>query len=122
MAQPTLATDRHDHPARPGPVRLTRRGRAVVGAIMVVCVTATSALLWLALGGPALASGGAGPGRQPGTGMLRVVVGPRQTLWSIATRADPAADPRVIIPQIVGDNRLDGTVIYTGEVLWVPRG
>src|SRR5262252_3024798 len=83
MAQPTLATDRHDHPARPGPVRLTRRGRAVVGAIMVVCVTATSALLWLVLGGPALASGGAGPGRQPGTGMLRVVVGPRQTLWSI---------------------------------------
>jgi hypothetical protein len=93
-----------------------------VGAITALCVMAVSAVLWLGLGGPALASGGTEPGRQPGTGMLRVVVKPGQTLWSIATTADPAADPRVIIPEIVGDNGLEGTVIYTGEVLWVPRG
>ncbi len=88
---------------------------------MVICVLAASAMLWLTLGGRAQASSGNGPGRQAGSGMFRVVVRPGQTLWSIATRADPAADPRVIIPQIVGDNRLDGTTIYTGEVLWVPR-
>ena len=111
-----------DRLAMRAPVRLTRRGRAVVGAVVVSCMVAASALLWLTLGGRAQASSSAVIGPQAGSGMVRIVVRPGQTLWGIATRADPAADPRVIIPQIVGDNRLDGTTIYAGEVLWVPRG
>jgi hypothetical protein len=53
--------------------------------------------------------------------MLRVVVLPGQTLWSIAMKADPAADPRAVIQQIVDDNALAGTAITAGQVLWVPR-
>jgi LysM repeat protein len=53
--------------------------------------------------------------------MLRVVVRPGQTLWSIATKADPSADPRVVIQQIIDDNALSGTTVSAGQVLWVPR-
>ena len=53
--------------------------------------------------------------------MLRVVVRPGDTMWSIAVRADPAADPRAVIQQIVEDNGLTGTAIQVGQVLWVPR-
>jgi len=53
--------------------------------------------------------------------MLRVVVRPGDTLWSIAAKADPTADPRIVIQQIVDDNALSGTAISVGQVLWVPR-
>jgi len=49
------------------------------------------------------------------------VVRPGQTLWSIATKADPAADPRAVIQEIVDDNALAGTAVQAGQVIWVPR-
>ena len=36
-------------------------------------------------------------------------------------RDQPAADPRIVIQQIVGDNALSSTAISVGQVLWVPR-
>jgi hypothetical protein len=53
--------------------------------------------------------------------MLRVVVRPGETLWSIAVRTDPAADPRAVIHEIIDDNALRGPAIQAGQVLWVPR-
>jgi LysM repeat protein len=50
------------------------------------------------------------------------VVHPGQTLWSIASRAQPSADPRNVIQQIIELNALTGTGIEPGERLWVPRG
>jgi LysM domain len=106
-------------PASPGPVRLTRRGRLVLGGLAVVVVVVVAFLVSLTLAGGALASshGAAGAGYQ---GMRRVVVEPGQTLWSIATAAQPAADPRLVIQQIDTANSLSGAVIYAGEQLWVP--
>jgi hypothetical protein len=43
-------------------------------------------------------------------------------LWSIASAAEPGADPRVIIQQIVAANALSGATIQAGQLLWVPRG
>jgi hypothetical protein len=110
-------------PARrpaPGPVRLTRRGRLVAGALIVVAAAAAALLLSLLLGGGALAAshGSPGAGYQ---GLRQVVVQPGETLWSLAARADPSADPRTVIPQIMSANSLTSSTIYPGEQLWVPR-
>jgi len=108
--------------AAASPVRLTRRGKIVLGLLAAAVVAGATVLIWLAIAGRAQAAQRAGPGGPAGShGMLRVVVHPGQTLWSIAVRTDPAADPRVVIQQIVDDNALTGTAIQAGQVLWVPR-
>ena len=79
-------------------------------------------LFWLTAAGGALA---ASHGGRPGAayqGLTQVVVRPGQTLWSIAQRAEPSADPRVVVQQIIEVNALNSPVIQPGESLWVPRG
>lgn len=113
------------HPARREqartPIRLTRRGRLVLGGLVIVTVIAAAALLWVALASRAQAS--SGTSRQGSSHALgRVVVQPGQTLWSIASKADPYADPRAVIQEIIDENQLAGTGIHPGQVLLVPRG
>ena len=103
------------------PIRLTRRGRIVLGALITMVVAAMTVLIWLAVAGQAQAASHVRPGAPAGHSMLRVVVRPGQTLWSIATTADPAADPRAVIQEIVDDNALAGTAVQAGQVVWVPR-
>ena len=103
-----------------GPVRLTRRGRRVVGGLAIAAAALAAFLLSLTLSGGALASSH-GPAGSPYQGMRQVVVRSGQSLWSIAARAEPGADPRIVIPQIVSANSLAGEAIYPGEQLWVPR-
>jgi hypothetical protein len=103
-----------------GPVRLTRRGRRVAGGLAAGAAALAAFVLSLALGGGALASSHASSG-SPYQGMRQVVVQPGQNLWALATRAEPGADPRLVIPQIVSANALAGNAIYPGEQLWVPR-
>jgi nucleoid-associated protein YgaU len=106
---------------QPPPIKLTRRGRIVVGALVVIVVAGITAMIWVAVAGQARAVGHVRPGTPAAHSMLRVVVRPGETLWSIAAKADPAADPRIVIQQIVDDNALSGTAISVGQVLWVPR-
>jgi LysM domain-containing protein len=102
----------------PGPIRLTRRGRVVVAMLSIL---AAAAVAWLVASSQAQASGHAS--HQGGSGgMTRVVVQPGATLWSIAVRVDPGADPRAVIQQIMGANTLSSASIQAGQVLWVPRG
>ena len=105
-------------------LRLTRRGRVVLAGLAIVIVTAvaTAMLFWLSAAGNAQA---ASHGQLPGTarrGLSRVVVQPGQTLWSIASRAEPSADPRIVVQQIIEVNALGSPVIQPGELLWVPKG
>jgi Tfp pilus assembly protein FimV len=53
--------------------------------------------------------------------MHQIVVRPGQTLWSIASAAEPAADPRDVVQQIMTANAMTGTTITAGQLLWVPR-
>ena len=106
----------------PAPVRLTRRGRFVVGLLAGLAIASAVALIWLAITGQAQAASKAAPVPAGGHSMLRVVVRPGQTLWSIAEKADPAADPRIVIQQIIDDNALTGTSVNAGQVLWIPGG
>jgi Tfp pilus assembly protein FimV len=55
-------------------------------------------------------------------GMRHIVVKPGESLWSIALSAEPKADPRVVVQQIMDYNALGSQVVVPGESLWVPRG
>jgi LysM domain len=107
--------------AATGPVRLTRRGKIVLWVLAMVTMASAAALIGLAVAGRAQAAQQVRQGAAGIHGMLRVVVRPGQTLWSIAVRADPAADPRLVIQQIIDENALRGTALQAGQVLWVPR-
>lgn len=106
-------------PAQP-PLRLTRRGRAVVATLVVVLAAALALAIALATAGGARAAGH-GPAPSPHQGMHEIVVQPGQTLWSIASAAEPTADPRLVIPQIMAANGLDSANVAAGQLLWVPR-
>ncbi|HTT54187.1 MAG TPA: LysM peptidoglycan-binding domain-containing protein [Streptosporangiaceae bacterium] len=103
-------------------IRLTRRGRIVVWALAALAVAAvlTPVLLMVATGAQA-----ANHGLPPAAvhqGLRHVVVQPGQTLWSIASAAEPTADPRLVIQQIMQVNALSGGIVVPGESLWVPAG
>jgi LysM domain len=109
--------------AAPGvaaPLRLTRRGRLVVGVLAAILAAVVITLVGMAAPGGAQAAnhGRAGAGYQ---GMRQIVVQPGQTLWSIASRAEPSADPRLVISQIMAANSMTSSAIVAGELLWVPK-
>jgi hypothetical protein len=106
--------------AGPAPLRLTRRGRLVVGAALAIAAAASASLVILTASAGAQASDH-GQGSGGYAGMREIVVRPGQTLWSIAAGAEPSADPRVVIQQIMSVNSLSSTQIQAGELLWVPR-
>ncbi len=70
----------------------------------------------------AQAASSGSPAAQLDRSMTRVVVQPGQSLWSIALRAAPSADPRVIVQEIIDVNALRSAAIQPGEQLWVPKG
>lgn len=108
--------------AQPAPLRLTRRGRAVVAVLTVLAAAAVVMLLWLAVAGGAQAASHGEPAGAGYRGMTSIVVKPGQTLWSIAVAAEPSANPWVVIRQIIDANALGGTSVRSGQLLWVPRG
>jgi LysM repeat protein len=56
-----------------------------------------------------------------GAAQLRtVVVQPGDTLWAIATRSSPGADPRQTVQRIVDLNGLRGTSVVPGQQLRLP--
>lgn len=107
---------------RASSVRLTRRGRMVVGGLLTVAVLLAAVLLWLAATARAQAASAGSPPGAVYRNLTPVVVHPGESLWSIALRAQPSADPRIVVQQIIELNALSGTGIEPGERLWVPRG
>ena len=108
---------------RQNTVRLTRRGRIVVTIMLTAVSVSLVVLAWLAIA--ARAAQAADGGRSPGAvyqNLTSVVVHPGQTLWSIASQAEPTADPRIVMQQIIDLNALHGTSVVPGQHLWVPRG
>jgi Tfp pilus assembly protein FimV len=93
----------------------------VVGLALAL-TAAVVVLIWLAAAGGAAAADHGLPARAVYQGLTRVVVRPGQTLWSIAAAAEPSADPRVVIQQIIETNALSGATIHAGQLLWVPKG
>jgi LysM domain len=102
--------------------RLTRRGRRVAWASAILLVLAVIIPVLLAAASGAQASNHGVPPSAVRAAMRQVVVKPGQSLWSIALSAEPKADPRVVIQQIVDFNALGSQVVVPGESLWVPKG
>lgn len=100
------------------PIRLTRRGRAV---LVGLAATVTLVALWLTVG-PGAFAGDGGHGGPPGPART-VVVGPGDTLWGIAAAADPGTDPRRTVQRIMDLNGLGGDpVVRPGQEIRLPAG
>jgi LysM domain len=93
----------------------------VVSALVLALMLLVAALAWIAGATRAEAAGGGPPQAAVYRGLAAVVVRPGQSLWAIAARAEPTADPRSVIQEIIDLNALGGTAIQPGQHLWVPR-
>jgi hypothetical protein len=87
--------------SRPTSLRLTRRGRAVLLLVLVVLTLAAFTL------GRASTSTA---GTATPTTRREIVVQPGETLWAIAERVAPDADPRVTVGRLRELNNLDGAL------------
>ncbi|HEY3035472.1 MAG TPA: LysM peptidoglycan-binding domain-containing protein [Streptosporangiaceae bacterium] len=108
--------------SRRSTVHLTRRGRIVVATLLTALCLLLVALAWMAIAARAQAADGGLPQGAVYRNLTSVVVHPGQTLWSIASQAEPSADPRVVMQLIIELNALHGTSIEPGQHLWVPHG
>jgi LysM repeat protein len=105
--RPERVDQRAGVPARP--VRLTRRGRIVLGALLVAAAVALIALL----APPTQAS-------PPGGAARTVVVHPGDTLWSIAQRALPNESINESMLRIERLNHMSDATVYVGQQLTLP--
>jgi hypothetical protein len=109
---PTRARVSARQPA--SPLRLTRRGRLLL-TLLCLALAVTAVVL---LNPPATASSTLEP--KAGPVAERVTVRPGETLWAIAERARPGADPRATIARIKDMNGLTSSALPAGSVLLVP--
>jgi LysM domain len=93
----------------PRPVRLTRRGRVLVVALLVC----------LLVGVFAIASPPGRAANPPGTHRVAVVQ-PGDTLWSIAERYAPSGDRFETIAEIRRLNGLEDYTVHPGQHLLLP--
>lgn len=104
---------RPTRPPQPG-VRLTRRGRV---ALVLVVAGALLAAFWF---GTWRASLAAAEGAGPGAAYETVVLREGQTLWGVASRQAPDADPRLMVRRIIELNHLSGAAVQVGQRIRVP--
>jgi len=81
----------------------------VVAALITASIVLVAALAWLAGTAKADAAGSGVPSSAVYHSLRSVVVMPGQSLWSLATRYEPTADPRNVIQEIIDLNALNGT-------------
>lgn len=108
-----LGRPRVQRPTTAPVTRLTRRGRLLV-SLAVLLLAVTGAVL-LTGGGAALA----GTDR-PAVSHQQVTVQPGQTLWQIAERTAPGADPRETVQRILDLNGLHTSEVQAGTALLLP--
>ncbi|HEY2557153.1 MAG TPA: LysM peptidoglycan-binding domain-containing protein [Diaminobutyricibacter sp.] len=95
-------------------LRLTRRGRAVITSLAAVPLV-VGAFLFAMNGGGAIATGPTAH-----TQFAYVTVHSGQSLWSIAEKVAPSADPRDVIADIVSLNQLQSAVVTPGQRIAIP--
>lgn len=95
-------------------LRLTRRGRAVFTSLAAVPIVAAACVF--ALNGHGAAATTTSSGRH----FDYVTVQSGQSLWQIAERVAPRADPRDVISNIVSLNQLGTLDIVPGQRIAIP--
>lgn len=96
-------------------LRLTRRGRVVIGAMLTLLVAGLFVLV-ATLNSTEAAASSEGADVEFGY----VVVQPGESLWSVAVSLDPTSDPRDVIADIVRLNGLDDSGVLAGQAIAVP--
>ena len=105
----------HSSPTFSAPkLRLTRRGRIVIGGLVVVPLAAI-ALAAALNGGAASASSS-----DAGLSYDYVTIEGGQSLWDLAEKMAPTADPREVIADFVHLNNLASSEVLPGQKLAVP--
>ena len=97
-------------------LRLTRRGR--VALVALVSVPLVAAALWFGVN-----SGSAAAGNASATSMAElehVTVTPGESLWQIAETIAPHDDPRDVVDALVDMNGLRSSVVTPGQTLVIP--
>ncbi|GAA5025403.1 LysM peptidoglycan-binding domain-containing protein [Microbacterium fluvii] len=97
-------------------LRLTARGRRVLLGLAALPAAVVLAAAVIG-GGSALASHSAGA---PADAFSSITVAAGDSLWSIAERVAPDADPRDVIDDIVRLNALHGAGLTAGQSLAIP--
>jgi hypothetical protein len=111
----TFAARSADAAVRPMPrLRITRRGRAVLGVLL-------AAPLAIALAVSTLGSPPAEAGSTVSTASFEhVTVAPGESLWELAAWIAPEADPRQVVSDLVALNQLSTTEVQPGQRLAIP--
>jgi hypothetical protein len=100
-----------------GPMRLTRRGRIVVRAALVLAVGVIVAGAVLLASRPAMA----GNGGHPVSARYHVVM-PGETMLQIAAQEVPGVDPRDTVIRILDLNALSSSAVWPGQRIALPVG
>jgi LysM repeat protein len=95
------------------PLRLTARGRLVVGALAAAPLVA--GLVFASVTAPASAGN-----EESVASFDTVTVLPGESLWMIAERIAPAADPREVIGELQRLNALADSAVLPGQTLAIP--
>ncbi len=113
VAVPARSTGARAAVAPDSALRLTRRGRLLVtllcSALVLVVAVIGARVAWADSSAAAPAT-------------TQVTVLPGQTLWEIASTADPSADPRDAVIEVRDLNGLPDSQVFAGQVLTVPAG
>ncbi|MBI5161042.1 MAG: LysM peptidoglycan-binding domain-containing protein [Micrococcales bacterium] len=99
-------------------LRITPRGRAVVAVLLAVPLAAGTVAFGLGQG--AAADGGVRTASVGASSFRYVTVGTGESLWSVAQRIAPSADPRDVVADLVEFNQLGSASVQAGERLAVP--
>ena len=94
-------------------LRLTRRGRVAVVALLALLLCA--AFLMGRSGASAATDTGARPS------YTQTTVQPGETLWSVAKRVAPKHDPRALVDELRSLNHLTSGTLTVGQQLLVPH-
>ncbi|MBC7517958.1 MAG: LysM peptidoglycan-binding domain-containing protein [Microbacteriaceae bacterium] len=97
-------------------LRLTRRGRIVIGAALLLPATALMGSFI------ANASAASASGTSSSVNYRHVQVEAGQSLWQLAVVVAPSADPRDVVADIVRLNNLPSAVVQPGQSLAIPAG
>ena len=111
---PTVAFSRAAAATRPEPMRLTRRGRIVIGTLVALPIIVGAYFI-----GMGSTSAGA-DSVQSVTNFEEVTVMPGDTLWSIAQNVAPNADAQAVVAGIEELNQLDTLTVQPGQKLAIP--
>ncbi len=111
---PTVAFSRTAAATRPAPMRLTRRGRILVGTLVALPIIVGAYFI-------GLGSTSAGADSVQSTVSFETItVMPGDTLWSIAQNVAPNADAQAVVAGIEELNQLDTLTVQPGQKLAIP--